>query len=78
MLATVYLHTLTYRCEQNRCEAPKTYSTPPTALTVHAIWLKIKLWVPIEVLFNVTVGFIQFSPLGRDMGGNVPNFGPVT
>jgi hypothetical protein len=50
----------------------------PTALTVHAIWLKIKLWVPMEVLFNVTIGFIQFSPLGRDMGDNVPNIGPVT
>jgi hypothetical protein len=50
---------------------------PLTALTVRAIWLKIKLWVPMGVLSNVTIGFIQFSPLGRDVGGNIPNFGPV-
>jgi hypothetical protein len=48
----------------------KRIAPPLTALTVHAIWLKIKLWVP--------VGFIQFSPLGQDMGGNIPNFGPLT
>jgi hypothetical protein len=58
---------------------PKRIAPPlsPTALTVHAIWLKIELWVPMGVLFNVTIGFIQFLPLGRDMEGNVLNFGPV-